>query len=68
VLAYVDAPGREAFVRNVRRLPGHWTANERPSLLSGTARPDDGRFLLTLDGEPRASTGPHGQSLEWLRP
>ena len=57
VLAYVDAPGREAFARNVQRLPGHWIANEGPSLLSSTAQPDDGRFLLTLDGEPRALDG-----------
>lgn len=35
VLGYVDPAARRAFADVVRDLPGHWVANEHPSLLEG---------------------------------
>jgi hypothetical protein len=75
VLGYVDPARRRQFADLVRTLPGHWVANEHPSLLDGVleglvpevahlTRPRrDGpeAFLTTLDGIPVGWCGPHGQ-------
>ena len=72
VLAYVNREDRDRFTRLVRDLGAAWISNESPRVLPeiaaklGGAPPED-RFLLALDGEPVALTGPHGQSIEWLR-
>jgi hypothetical protein len=68
VLAYLEREARSRFVELVNGLPGHWISNEgqkvvdlpRPFVPSS---PDDGRFLLALDGVPRAWTDPHGRSV-----
>jgi hypothetical protein len=49
-----------------------WISNESPQVLPQIAakleeEPPAGRFLLAVDGEPVALTGPHGQSVDWLR-
>lgn len=70
VLAYVDVPTRRRFVEVVTRLPGHWVANEHPSLVRGLVadpgepppRPGPERFVTALDGVPVGWSGPHGQS------
>ncbi|TPG17254.1 DUF2332 domain-containing protein [Pedococcus bigeumensis] len=72
VLGYVDPDGRRRFADVVRELPGHWIANEHPSLLEGLVvvpptRPRrDGPepFLTALDGIPVGWSGPHGQSCD----
>jgi hypothetical protein len=72
VLAYL--PSREAidsFVSTVRQLKAVWISNEAPAVLPAVAArakvtPPPDRFLLAIDGEPVALTGPHGQSIEWL--
>jgi hypothetical protein len=71
VLGYVDTARRREFAALVRTLPGHWVANEHPSLLHGvvpgadlaTRPPREGpeAFLTALDGIPVGWSGPHGQ-------
>jgi hypothetical protein len=70
VLAYVDVPRRHRFVELVRGLPGHWVANEHPSLVQGLVAdpgppppgPGPEPFVTALDGVPVGWSGPHGQS------
>ncbi|GGQ50452.1 DUF2332 domain-containing protein [Couchioplanes azureus] len=72
VLAYVPPDTRAAFTDLVRGLPGHWVSNEHPGVLPGLAATvpagtgGPARFLLALDGDPVAFTGPHGQEIDWL--
>ncbi|MGW2153932.1 DUF2332 domain-containing protein [Nonomuraea sp. NPDC001699] len=73
VLAYLPQDERDRFVRTMRGLPARWISNEAPGVLPGVAaRPprspstDRGAFVLALDEEPVAFTGPHGQFLDWL--
>ena len=71
VLAYVNPiEARMRFVDTVRRSRAVWISNEVPSVFPDIAArapaPPRGRFLLTVDGEPKAWTGPHGQSLDWF--
>lgn len=67
VLYQVPPDRREAFVALVRDLPGHWIANEDPTVLryEGLPRPPDGAFhnVLALDGAPVAWTRGHGQGI-----
>jgi hypothetical protein len=71
VLAYVAADDRARFVDAVRGLDAVWISNESPAVVPEIAVkldviPPDDRFLLAVDGEPVAFTGPHGQSIEWI--
>jgi len=70
VLYQVPPPRREAFIRTVRALPGHWIANEPPDVLAYPTlpTPPDGalRNVLALDGTPLAWTRPHGQAITWF--
>ena len=70
VLYQVPAPRREAFVRAVRSLPGHWIANETPDVLGLPGLPaPPGEALqnvLSLDGTPLAWSRSHGQSITWF--
>ncbi|MEJ1157344.1 DUF2332 domain-containing protein [Prosthecomicrobium sp. N25] len=72
VLAYVpDLVVREAFARTVRDLGAIWISNEMPEVFPTIAQKvavqKPGRFLLAVNGEPKAWTAPHGQWMEWLR-
>jgi hypothetical protein len=72
VLAYVSViEARTHFVDTVRRSRAVWISNEVPSIFPDIAArapapAPRGRFLLAVDGEPKAWTGPHGQSLDWF--
>jgi hypothetical protein len=70
VMYQVPPPRREAFVRTVRALPGHWVANEDPDVLiypTLPTPPDEAlRNVLALDGTPLAWTRPHGQAITWF--
>lgn len=72
VLAYVTPPeARQRFVDTVRGSRAVWISNEAPrvfpDIAARTSQPaPHWRFLLAIDGEPKAWTGPHGQSLEWF--
>ncbi|KZL25514.1 MULTISPECIES: DUF2332 domain-containing protein [unclassified Pseudovibrio] len=72
VLYYIrDTSKRDAFVDLMLNSNAHWISNEAPGVLPQLAdkvsgpRPS-GRFLLCENGTPRAWTGPHGQSVEWI--
>ena len=72
VLAYVLPPEvRQRFVATVRGSRAVWISNETPRVFPDIAArasqpAPHWRFLLAVDGEPKAWTGPHGQSLEWF--
>jgi hypothetical protein len=72
VLAYAAQEHRQRFADLVGGLPGHWVANEAPTVLEGLVEPpavpepEPGRFLVARDGVPVAWSDPHGQSLFWL--
>ena len=72
VLAYVTpSEERQRFVDTVRGSRAVWISNETPRVFPDIAArasqpAPHWRFLLAVDGEPKAWTGPHGQSLEWL--
>jgi hypothetical protein len=72
VLAYVTPPeARQRFVDTVRRSRAVWISNETPrvfpEIAARASQPaPHWRFLLAVDGEPKAWTGPHGQSLQWF--
>lgn len=71
VLGYFTREHRLAFERTVKQLPVRWIANEDARVVPSVREkvPDwDGppSFVMSLDGEPLARTGPHGQYLHWL--
>jgi hypothetical protein len=70
VLYQVSPPRREAFIKAVRALPGHWIANETPDVLTfpGLPAPPDEALqnLLSLDGTPLAWNRSHGQAITWF--
>lgn len=76
VLAYPDDATRRAFRAKMAELasrPGGftWISNEAPGVFPDlrakiTGEMPTGRFLVAVDGEPRAFAGPHGQSLTAL--
>ncbi|MDZ5078967.1 DUF2332 domain-containing protein [Nesterenkonia sp. HG001] len=67
VLAYLPLEDRESFARQVRASEARWISNEGVNVLPEIAQrlpggDDDATdFVLALDGEPIARTGPHGQ-------
>ncbi len=64
-------PGQEdrtRLVKMVTDLSGHWISNEGQSVIDlpqpfTPSSRGDGRFLLAVDGVPRALTDPHGRSI-----
>ncbi|HEX2079595.1 MAG TPA: DUF2332 domain-containing protein [Longimicrobium sp.] len=71
VLLYLPSEARERFVRMVAEMDAVWVSNESPAVLPSIAaklpaEPPADRLLLSVDGEPVAFTGPHGQSVDWL--
>lgn len=70
VLYQVPPPRRDAFVRLVRELPGHWVANEGPDVLRYDGLPappsDALHNVLALDGKPLAWARGHGQAMTWF--
>ena len=72
VLAYIADPAlRNAFVDTVRSMKAVWICNESPRVFPDIARnaasaPPKGAFLMSVDANPVAWTGPHGQFLDWF--
>ena len=71
VLGYLSLADRSRFVDIVSGLPGRWISCEGQGALDlpapfrlGTV--EDRRFVLAVDGVPRALTDPHGASVEAL--
>jgi hypothetical protein len=68
VLVYLDPAARREFVTYCRRAKVRWISIDGRAVLPGldaaaTAAGLDGDFLLSLDGEPIASTDPLGRSM-----
>lgn len=76
VLPYLQREQRAEFAALMGRLGEQqqvrWLSNEGvrvlPAVAGRLADPDSrpGDFVLSLDGQPLARTGPHGQRLHWL--
>lgn len=71
VLAYLQRERRAEFERLIAELGVRWLSNEGERVLPSLAGrvgewPAEPSFVLALDGEPIARTGPHGQFLAWL--
>ncbi|WP_422367760.1 DUF2332 domain-containing protein [Pelagibius sp.] len=72
VLAYIgEEERREAFAEKMMNASAVWISNESPRVFPRIAAqappsPTEGSFLLSIDGQPVAWTGPHGQSLDWF--
>lgn len=72
VLAYLTREDRVRFVAQVQETGVRWVSNEGLAVLPGIAAklpgedPERSGFILSLDGEPLARTGPHGQYLRAL--
>ncbi|MFN6056865.1 MAG: DUF2332 domain-containing protein [Paracoccaceae bacterium] len=71
VLSYVGDPGeRDAFADRMINDPKViWLSNESPRTfprIAEIARPVyEDMFLMAVDGQPLAWTGPHGQEVRW---
>lgn len=70
VLSYIDSQDlRERFAETMLKSRAVWISNESPRVFptfAAKAPPSPGRFLLAMDGQPVAWTGPHGQSIDWF--
>ncbi|MCX8996728.1 DUF2332 domain-containing protein [Rhizobiaceae bacterium BDR2-2] len=71
VLSYIaDQNDRDAFARSMIDTGVVWLSNESPGVFpefaekAGPIR--ENMFLLNINGQPVAWTGPHGQELQWL--
>jgi hypothetical protein len=67
----VPREARTRFADTVRQSRAVWISNEIapifPEIAVRAPEPAPrGRFLLAVDGVPKAWTGPHGQSLDWF--
>ena len=61
----------DLFVSVVNSLDAVWISNESPELFPEAVTklgktPPKGQFMLMVDGDPVAFTGPHGQSIDWF--
>jgi hypothetical protein len=70
VLMYLDDAGRDAFVRQVGEMPGHWLSVEGRSVVRGIRSRDDvpndsSDLVLAIDGVQQAWAHPHGRALTW---
>lgn len=72
VLVYLPREERARFLEQLRVSGARWVSNEGPTVFPDIQeRLPQGEvegqgFVLTLDGEPLARTGPHGQSARAL--
>lgn len=72
VLGYVfDKAKRDHFSQTMRRSRVTWISNEPPRVFASIAENAPapkavGRFLLAINGQPVAWSGPHGQSIDWF--
>jgi hypothetical protein len=72
VLSYVpEAAERARFAQMMLNSGAIWISNESPRVFASIAEKAPppsavGRFLLSINGQPVAWTGPHGQSIDWF--
>lgn len=68
VLSYIpDQADRDAFASLMLASEAVWVCNEsaRTYPRLAPANVPDGKFVLSVNGQPKAFSGPHGQSIEW---
>ena len=69
MLLYLNDEAKARFVETVRALDCVWVGNEAPGVLQAVDAQlvpramVASRFILSVDGTPRALTGQHGESL-----
>jgi len=72
VLGYVrETRSRARFRDMMRSLGVTWISNEHARVFPDVTaqlptEPPRDRLLLAIDGQPKAATGPHGQSIDWF--
>ena len=72
VLSYVREPSQRAkFASLMKDLDSIWLSNEAPSVFPKQAQkapppPQQGSFLMSVNAQPVAWTGPHGQYIHWF--
>lgn len=74
-IVYLIPENRARFIETVGALDAHWISNEGRGIVPSAAEalgslqpPEPAEFVLALDGQPVAWTGPHGQRLDWIGP
>ena len=72
-IVYLMPEPRARFIDYVRALDATWISNEGAGIvpvaagkLNGRVPPVTGQMLLSVNEEPMAFTGPHGDRLDWL--
>ena len=72
-IVYLMPEPRARFIDYVRALDATWISNEGAGIvpvaagkLNGRGSPVTGQMLLSVNEEPMAFTGPHGDRLDWL--
>ncbi|MDQ1551289.1 MAG: hypothetical protein QOD50_711 [Actinomycetota bacterium] len=72
-IVYLMPEPRVRFIDYVRALDATWISNEGAGIvpvaagkLNGRVSPVTGQMLLSVNEEPMAFTGPHGDRLDWL--
>jgi hypothetical protein len=72
-IVYLMPEPRARFIDYVRALDATWISNEGAGIvpvaagkLNGRVSPVTGQMLLSVNEEPMAFTGPHGDRLDWL--
>lgn len=68
VLSYIpDQADRDAFASYMLASDAIWVCNEsaRTYPQFAPANVPDGKFVLSVNGQTKAFTGPHGQSIQW---
>ena len=71
VLAYLERSDRLRLRETLRAMAATWISNEAPQIVSDIVEAPSlphpsGRFLLTVDGRPKAWIDPHGRSIQWI--
>jgi Uncharacterized protein conserved in bacteria (DUF2332) len=72
-IVYLMPEPRTRFIDYVRSLDATWISNEGAGIvpvaaakLNGRVPPVTGQMLLSVNENPKAFTGPHGDRLDWL--
>ncbi len=71
VLVYLPYPERMKLVEAIRATGASWISLDAlrvlPEVDAKLSQPEPGQFTLSMDGEPLARVGPHGQFVDWLQ-
>ena len=72
-IVYLTPENRSRFIETVESLEARWISHEGRGIVPTAAAqlvnlqpPEPDEFVLALDGDPLAWSGPHGQRLDWI--